>query len=102
VRNRCARGKEKEKKRCQEEKKRCQDPFFGQKTTDVFDALNRKTQTIDPRGGITTTVYDSVGNQVNVIDGVGKRAVSPIHLSFILLKFSSFGNRDGLIAISGK
>jgi RHS repeat-associated protein len=46
------------------------DPL-GHSTTYVYDVLNRKTQTVDARGGIVTTLYDAVGNNTTVVDQVG-------------------------------
>ena len=40
-------------------------------TEQRFDALNRKTQVIDPLGGSTTTDYDAFGNIVSVTDPNG-------------------------------
>src|SRR5262249_44545252 len=43
------------------------------KTTYVYDALNRRTKTIDPLGFGTTVLYDAASNTTGVIDPVGNR-----------------------------
>jgi YD repeat-containing protein len=43
---------------------------LGHKTTQVYDSLNRRTQTIDARSGIVTVSYDANDNLVSLTDPV--------------------------------
>jgi YD repeat-containing protein len=39
-----------------------------QSTTFAYDALNRRAETVDARGGVTTQLYDAVSNLVGLVD----------------------------------
>jgi RHS repeat-associated protein len=41
-------------------------------TTNIYDAMNRVVQTIDPDGGTNTVVYNSIGKQQATIDKLGR------------------------------
>jgi RHS repeat-associated protein len=40
-------------------------------TTNIYDAMNRVTQTINPDGGTNTTIYNATGQQQATVDALG-------------------------------